>query len=83
MPGRREIPCKCELDNPDKDGEPDTIALTGKSCDQGHRWISPKTIFDSVEALIGAHFFGGGTVAALVKTEQRTEENRAHLVKTE
>ena len=64
MPGRREIPCKCELDNPDKDGEPDTIAVTGKSCDQGHRWMSRKTISDSVEALIGAHFVGGGTVAA-------------------
>ncbi|KAJ0977945.1 hypothetical protein J5N97_013419 [Dioscorea zingiberensis] len=39
--------------------------VIGKACDEGHRWMCPKTISDCVEALIGAYYTGGGLHAAL------------------
>ena len=65
MHSRRLIPCRCNLENLGKHGNEDNLATDGKSCDEGHRWMSPKTISDAVEALIGAHFVGGGATAAL------------------
>ena len=55
---RSIVPCSC---NPN---DPHSIPM-GKVCDKGHRWIYSDTISDVVEALIGAHLVGGGTIAAL------------------
>ncbi|GLJ31484.1 hypothetical protein SUGI_0631810 [Cryptomeria japonica] len=55
---RSIVPCSC---NPK---DPNSLPVE-KVCDKGHRWIYSKTISDVVEALIGAHLVGGGTIAAL------------------
>lgn len=43
----------------------DAQNLIGKCCDMGHRWMGSKTISDCVEALVGAHYVGGGLISAI------------------
>ena len=64
MAKRKASRCRCNLEDLGKTRKEDKLATDGKSCDEGHRWMSPKTISDVVEALIGTHYVKGDAPAA-------------------
>uniref|UniRef100_A0A0E0M8Z7 Uncharacterized protein n=1 Tax=Oryza punctata TaxID=4537 RepID=A0A0E0M8Z7_ORYPU len=66
----RPFPCNCGIDTAFVPSNrryirDDPSFVVGKPCDRGHRWMCSKSISDSVEALVGAYYVGGGIAAAL------------------
>lgn len=43
----------------------DQKVIVGKCCDKGHRHIGSKTVYDYVEALVGAYYVGNGLAVAI------------------